>query len=320
MKHLPLIPVARRVRGGMSRSLRPARSFTLLAVLAATLSAQTIEEFSLRAQGPDKAPPVTEEVVYRFNNLDDRGFDRVVQKVAVPTLTVYHPAKVAHRGAAWVMCPGGGYTYVAIDREGHAIGRYFAERGITVAVLKYRLPDPAATPTGLPYSQQDALAAVRFVRAQAKAWGLDPTRIGIMGGSAGGHLAGSTGIFGDAADGSRPDWVALLYPVICLDGPYAHKGSRTRLLGATPAPERVAEFSLERRARAGLPPHFLVHAKDDTGVPPQNSERFVAALREKSVPAELLLVATGGHGFGVGRDAESGRWKEAFLAWLDRLP
>jgi len=289
-------------------------------LLAAALPAQTIEEIPLGARPPDKAPPATEEVVYRFNNLDDRGFNRAVQKISVPTLTVYHPVKAAHRGAAFVMCPGGGYSYVAIDREGHAIGRYFSERGLTVAVLKYRLPDPAATPTGLPYSQQDALAAVRYVRSQARAWGIDPARIGIAGGSAGGHLAGSAAIWGDAADGSRPDWVALLYPVVCLDGPYANKGSRTRLLGATPSEARVAEFSLERHARSGLPPYFLVHAKDDTGVPPQNSELLAAALRAKGVPAELLLVATGGHGFGPGRDAESGRWKDAFLTWLDRLP
>lgn len=320
MNFLPLFSVARRVRGGIPRRSSTAPALACLALFASALPAQTIEEIPLGPRLPDKTPPTTEEVVYRFNNLDDRGFNRVVQNISVPTLTVYHPARAAHRGAAFVMCPGGGYSYVAIDREGHAIGRYFSERGITVAVLKYRLPDPAATPTGLPSSQQDALAAVRYVRSKAQAWGVDAARIGIMGGSAGGHLAGSTGILGDAADGSRPDWVALLYPVVCLDGPYAHRGSRTRLLGATPTAERVAEFSLERRARAGLPPYFLVHAKDDTGVPPQNSELFAAALREKGVPAEVLLVATGGHGFGTGRDAESGRWKEAFLGWLDRLP
>jgi acetyl esterase/lipase len=219
-----------------------------------------------------------------------------------------------------VVCPGGGYSYIAIDREGHALGRYFSARGLTVAVLKYRLPDPDATPTGLPVSQQDALAAVRYVRSRAAEWGIDPKRIGIAGGSAGGHLAGSVGILGDAADGSRPDFVCLLYPVVCLEGPFAHQGSRQRLLGAAPAPSRLAEFSLERRARPGLPPYFLVHARDDKGVPPENSELLAAALREKGVGAELLLVATGGHGFGLGRDEESGRWKEAFLAWLGRLP
>jgi acetyl esterase/lipase len=159
-----------------------------------------------------------------------------------------------------------------------------------------------------------------LLRQRAPAWGINPRRIGIAGGSAGGHLAGSAGVFGAAADGSRPDFVCLLYPVVCLEGPYAHKGSRANLLGPNPPAERLAEFSLERRARADMPPYFFVHALDDKGVPPQNSELFAAALREKGVPAEVLLVATGGHGFGLGRDAESARWKEAFLAWLERLP
>ncbi len=294
----------------------------LLALLpgAARLTAQTVEEFPLRPPLPATTPQSTEEVIYRHNGYDDRGFNRVVQKITVPTLTVYHPAKTAHRGAAMVVCPGGGYTYVAIDKEGYAIGRYFSEHGITVAVLKYRLPDAEATKEGLPYPQQDALAAIKLVRSRAQAWGVDPKRVGILGGSAGGHLAGSVGILGDAADGTRPDFVALLYPVVCMDAPNVHLGSRTKLLGATPTPERVAEFSLEKRARAGLPPYFLVHAKDDKGVPPANSELLAAALNEKGVPAELLIVGKGGHGFGLGRDDASGRWKDAFLTWLDKLP
>ena len=282
--------------------------------------AQTVEEFPLRAPLPANTPQTTEEVVYRHNGYDDRGFNRVVQKITVPTLTVYHPAKVAHRGAALVVCPGGGYSYVAIDKEGYAIGRYFSERGITVAVLKYRLPDVEVTKDGLPFPQQDALAAIKFVRSRAQAWNIDPKRVGILGGSAGGHLAGSIGIIGDAAEGTRPDFVALLYPVVSMDEPNVHMGSRTKLLGATPTAERLAEYSLEKRARAGLPPYFLVHAKDDKGVPPANSELLAAALKEKGVPAELLIVAKGGHGFGLGRDAESGRWKDAFLTWLDQLP
>ncbi len=284
---------------------------------AVALMAQTVEEVPLRAPLPAATPQATEEVIYRFNNLDDRGFNRVVQKITVPTLTVYHPAKAAHGGAAMVVCPGGGYTYVAIDREGYAIGRYFSERGITVAVLKYRLPDPEVTKDGMPLSQQDALAAVQYVRAHAKEWSVNPQRVGILGGSAGGHLAGSVGMLGKAEDGSRPDFVALLYPVVCMEGPYVHKGSRTRLLGAAPSAERLAEFSLEKRARAGLPPYFLVHARDDKGVPMQNSELLAAALKEKGVPAELMIVATGGHGFGLGRDAESARWMPEFLRWLD---
>jgi acetyl esterase/lipase len=284
------------------------------------IAAQTVEELPLRAPLPANTPQSTEEVVYRHNGYDDRGFNRVVQKISVPTLTVFHPAKAAHRGAAFIVCPGGGYSYVAIDKEGYAIGRYFSERGITVAVLKYRLPDAEATKDGLPYPQQDALAAIKLVRSRAQAWGIDPQRIGIMGGSAGGHLAGSVGIIGDNAEGTRPDFVALLYPVVCMDEPNVHMGSRKNLIGAAPTSERIEEFSLEKRARAGLPPFFLVHAKDDKGVPPANSEMLAAALKEKGVPAELLLVETGGHGFGLGRAPESARWKDAFLVWLDQLP
>ncbi len=293
---------------------------TGLGLFASSLLAQTIEEIPLRPPLPSNTPPATEEIVYRFNNLDDRGFNRVAQKVTVPTLTVYHPAKTAHRGAALVVCPGGGYSYVAFDREGFALGRYFSERGITIAVLKYRLPDAEATKDGLPYPQQDGLAAMHYVREHAKEWGIDPKRIGILGGSAGGHLAGSIGVLGEAAQGTRPDFVALLYPVVCMEGPNAHQGSRIKLIGTAPTPERIAEFSLERRARADMPPYFFVHALDDKGVPAKNSELFAAALKEKGVPAEVLLVATGGHGFGLGRDAESGRWKDAFLKWLDQLP
>lgn len=302
------------------KSLRSILVFALASVSAGVAQAQTIEEFPLRAPLPANAAPTTEEVIYRHNGYDDRGFNRAIQKVSVPTLTVYRPAKIARRGAALIVCPGGGYSGLAIDKEGHAMGRYFSDRGITVIVLKYRLPDAAATQDGLPYSQQDALAALQFVRARAKDWAIDPKRVGILGCSAGGHLAGSIGVIGDAVAGTRPDFVALLYPVVCMEGPYAHAGSRKNLLGATPTPERLAEYSLERRARAGLPPFFLVHAKDDKGVPPANSELLAAALNEKGVPAELLIVATGSHGFGLGRDAESGRWKDAFLAWLDRLP
>lgn len=300
--------------------LRPILVLTLASLSAGSAYTQTVEEFPLRAPLPANSAPTTEEVIYRHNGYDDRGFNRAIQKVTVPTLTVYHPAKVGRRGASLIICPGGGYSGLAIDKEGHAMGRYFSALGITTIVLKYRLPDAAATKDGLPYSQQDALAALQLVRARANSWGIDPQRVGILGCSAGGHLAGSVGVIGDAAAGTRPDFVALLYPVVCLEGPNAHAGSRKNLLGPTPTPERLAEYSLERRARAGLPPFFLVHAKDDTGVPPANSELLAAALKEKGVPAELMVVATGGHGFGLGRDPESGRWKDAFLAWLDKLP
>ncbi|MEO7799063.1 MAG: alpha/beta hydrolase, partial [Opitutaceae bacterium] len=200
------------------------------------------------------------------------------------------------------------------------IARYLQQQGITAVVLKYRLPDSDAPGDALPKPQQDALAAIQYVRNHAAEWGLDRRRIGVLGFSAGGHLAGSTAVFGQTADGSRPDFVAMLYPVVTMIPPFLHAGSREKLLGLPPTPERIAKFSLEQRVVAAMPPFFLAHARDDKAVPYQNSEMLAAALRSAGVPAELLLVGTGGHGFALGRDADSSRWKDAFLTWLDELP
>lgn len=283
--------------------------------------AQTVEEVPLYASVVSKDAPLVESISYRQNAYDDRGFNRVVDKVALPTLTIYRPAQPAHRRAAVVICPGGGYRYVVIDREGHMIARYLQQQGITAIVLKYRLPQPDAMRDGeLPLPQRDALAAIRYARARAAALGIDERRVGILGCSAGGHLAGSTAIFGDQADGSRPDFVTLLYPVVTLQAPHAHEGSRVSLLGPAATPEQVKHYSLESRVRPGLPPFFLVHARNDKGVPYQNSEMLADALKTAGSPVELLLVATGGHGFSLGRDEESARWKEDFLTWLDQLP
>lgn len=264
-----------------------------------------------------KAPP--EEVAFIPTKLDDAGFNRVVTKVSWPTLTVYRPEPARNKGVAMVVCPGGGYASLVIDREGHAIARHFQQHGLTVAVLKYRLPDSASDGLGLPRSQQDALAAIQFLRRHTADWKLGPRRIGVLGCSAGGHLAGSVGVLAEAAAGNRPDFVALLYPVVFMDGPWVHEGSRRCLLGPKPTRERLAEFSLEQRARPGLPPFFIVHAKDDPRVAVENSIHLAQALAQAGVPVELRVVEKGGHGFGLGRDPESRPWPGQFLAWLEHL-
>lgn len=286
---------------------------------AVRCSGQTDRESLLYPDRIAKADAPPEEMIYIPKKLDDAGFNRIVTKVTRPTLMVYRPEPPRDTGVAMVVCPGGGYASLVIDQEGYAIARYFQQRGLTVAVLKYRLPDPARGGAGLPLSQQDALAAVEFMRGHATEWHLNPRRIGILGCSAGGHLAGSVAVLGEAEQGSRPDFVVLLYPVVFMDGPWAHAGSRRNLLGSSPSPARLVEFSLEQRARPGLPPFFITHAKDDTRVPVENSIHLAQALQKAGVSVELHLVEKGGHGFGLGLDPESKLWPEQFMAWLEHL-
>lgn len=310
-----------------SRQMKLAPAFLLAS--ASMLHAQNIApgnhaEFPLRPPPAKivKGAPVqeAEKVTFRSGGYDELGLNRTIENIQTPTLTVYRPAKTAHRNAAMVVCPGGGYAMEVIDREGHAIARYFAQQGLTIAVLKYRLPKAETFEQGLPASQEDALEAILYLRRHAEEWQIDAKRIGIIGFSAGGHLAGSTAMLGDAATGSRPDFTVMMYPVVLMHGDSMHTGSRERLIGPNPATERIAEFSLEQRARPGLPPFFLCHATNDKTVPLTNSELLAGALRKVDVPVELLTVNSGGHGFGLGRDEESANWKTNFLTWLDALP
>ena len=301
----------------------------LLLATTTVLHAQTIApgdhaELPLReppAKAVKGAPaPDAERIIFRTGNYDELGLNRTIENIQTPTLTVYRPTKPAHGNAAMVVCPGGGYAMEVIDREGHAIARFFAAQGLTVAVLKYRLPAADTFEKGLPASQQDALEAIRYLRRRASEWQINPKRIGIIGFSAGGHLAGSTAMLGEAADSSRPDFAVLMYAVTLMHGEHMHAGSRERLLGPDPSEARIAEFSLEKRAHPGLPPFFLCHATNDKVVPLPNAELLADALRQASVPVELLIVPTGGHGFSLGRDEASAVWKDRFLLWLDQLP
>lgn len=259
-------------------------------------------------------------MIYRSTLLDDRGLNRLVCESSFAVLTIYRPASDKNNGVALIVCPGGGYGMVVIDREGHWIARHFQELGYTIVVLKYRLPQPRITGDAVPLSQQDALETLRLVRRRASDWGVK--RVGILGSSAGGHLAASTAILGEPEDGTRPDFVALLYPVVCMEPPFAHWGSCKALLGSEASPARIAEYSLERQARAGLPPFFLVHAKDDKIVPIENSRLLADALRKAGVPVTLVEYETGGHGFSLELKPghETGNWKKNFLKWLATLP
>lgn len=244
----------------------------------------------------------------------------------VPTLTPYLPPPDRMTGAAVVICPGGGYAVLA-DHEGSHYARWLNELGIAGFVLKYRL---GSSGYRHPVMLQDAARAVRWVRAHAPEYRVDPRRVGIMGSSAGGHLASTLLTHfddgrADAADpverqSSRPDLGILCYPVIQLSGPYAHRGSRDQLLGPNAPEELALALSNDRNVTSNTPPCFLWHTVEDRGVPPENSVAFAEALRRAGVPFELHLFEKGPHGMGLGtREWDPARrhpWTVACAAWL----
>lgn len=236
-------------------------------------------------------------------------------------ITVHRPAQP--NGAAIVVCPGGGYGTLVVEPEGHGIARWLNRHGVTGVVLEYRLP---AGRHEVPLL--DAQQAIRTVRAHAKEWQIDPARVGIMGFSAGGHLASTAGTHfddgkADAADAvqrysSRPDFMILIYPAISMDQ-LAHRGSRTRLLGEEPTQELIDRFSNEKQVTAKTPPAFLAHAKDDKVVPIAHSEAFYKALQAHKVPAKLLELPSGGHGLNRYQGPMWDAWQEQSLQWLAEL-
>ncbi len=238
-----------------------------------------------------------------------------------PTISRYRPA-AASSGAAFVVCPGGGYARLA-DHEGHNVAVWLNGLGATAFVLKYRLGPRYRHPAPL----QDVARAIRTVRARAKDWGVDPGRIGVIGFSAGGHLASTVATQFDAGNpaaadpverfSSRPDVAVLAYPVISMEEGITHAGSRTNLLGPNPSPDLVQALSTDRRVTARTPPTFLFHTADDTGVPAQNSLRFAAALRAVRVPYELHVFETGRHGVGLAPDNPVlSAWPRLLESWL----
>jgi acetyl esterase/lipase len=234
------------------------------------------------------------------------------------SITVHRPAKA--NGAAIVICPGGGYGGLVTLPEGHGIARWLNRHGIVGVVLEYRLPGGNPLVPLL-----DAQRAIRVVRSRAKEWGCDPKRVGIMGFSAGGHLASTAATHVDGGEpasddpghriSSRPDYAILIYPVITM-GPKTHAGSRRNLLGPDPKAEAVELFSNERQVTDGTPPAFLAHAKDDSLVSPDNSRMFYEALRSHNVDARYLELPSGGHGLNGYSGPMWDAWQAESLRWL----
>jgi acetyl esterase/lipase len=273
---------------------RPARLFaTLLAGMIAT-AAQAESKPERMALWPGDAPK---------------------SKAAI---TLHRPAKP--NGAAVVICPGGGYGTLVTGAEGHGVAQWLNEHGITGIVLEYELPG------GRPQVPlADAQRALRTARANAEAWNIDPKRIGVMGFSAGGHLASTAGTHFDAGDADaadpvervscRPDFMVLIYPVITM-GDKTHGGSRRNLLGDNPTAEAIQYFSNEKQVTKDTPPAYLAHAKDDRVVVPENSAMFHAALKEHGIASEYLELPSGGHGLNGYRGPMWEAWKSGSLKWL----
>jgi acetyl esterase/lipase len=242
-----------------------------------------------------------------------------------PTITPYRPPEGRANGTAVVVFPGGGYQHLSMVKEGSDVADWLASLGVTAFVVRYRLGPAYHHPIQL----GDAQRAIRTVRARAAEWGVDPARVGIIGFSAGGHLAATAGTHFDAGNaasadpieraGARPDFMLLIYPVITMRDSVTHAGSRLNLLGRDPGPELVRLLSNETQVTAQTPPAFLVHTFDDRTVPVQNSLLFYDAMRTAGVPAELHVFDHGPHGFGLApTDPVLSAWPGLAEAWMRR--
>jgi len=255
------------------------------------------------------------------NNLQEEAISSDIvriNKVQVPQLEVYLPNKKAATGQAVIICPGGGYSILAYDWEGTDIAKLFNAHGIAAFVLKYRLPDSLSSSAPDQVPLMDAKQAMHIVRSRAGEWNINPNKIGIMGFSAGGHLASTLSTHFE--ESTRPNFSILIYPVISMDKHIAHMGSRNNLIGKNPTDEMIKLYSNELQITSKTPPTFIVHATDDNAVPVENSLNYYQGLKKNGVSAEMHIFPTGGHGFALGLGKGSlEKWPSLLFDWMKDL-
>jgi acetyl esterase/lipase len=246
-----------------------------------------------------------------------------ISKVSVPGYQFFSAGSDGTKPCV-VICPGGGYGILAASHEGTDVAKYFNSIGVHALVLKYRIPSAENQQEKQWAPLQDAQQAIHLVRQNAKKWNVDPAKVGIMGFSAGGHLASTLATHYDdrkikakSSISFRPDFQILIYPVISF-GKFAHKGSRNNLLSPDTTAEKIAYFSNELHINKQSPPAFLVHAKDDKAVPVENSLIYAQQLKDNEVEAEVFLYEAGGHGFGMKNSNSAAKWTDSLKSWLEK--
>lgn len=272
----------------------------------------------------DKIPGAIQSADYKEEmSYENDGVVKGINKVSVSTITVFLADQEKFNGTSVIICPGGGYGHLAINKEGYKVAKWFNSLGISAFVLKYRLPSDLTMKDKTIGPLQDAQEAVRVVRRNANKWHLDATKIGIMGFSAGGHLAATLStqynekVYPSADNiSARPDFSILIYPVISMENGITHNGSKENLLGKNANSELIAKYSNEKQVDSNTPKAFLVHATDDKAVPVENSINYYLALKQHNIPAEMHLYEKGGHGFGLGIAGTNKEWPKACEKWL----
>lgn len=294
----------------------------LLAILILP-SATIAQPFTVKLW-PEGIPGSVADAEYVENITTTEGRITRCERVTDPDLTVFLPPAEKANGTAVLICPGGGYAVLAFDHEGNAIAQWLNEQGIAGIILKYRLPSDKIMKDKSSGPLQDAQEAMRTIRRNAKKWNINPDKIGVIGFSAGGHLASTLSTHYaervyDVKDNisARPDFSLLIYPVISFDAAFTHMGSRNNLIGPDPGEEKVKHFSNELQITSDTPPAFLIHSADDNAVPVRNSISYFNGMQKYGIISEMHVFQKGGHGYGLAsKGGTESSWPELCIRWL----